>query len=169
MGEVGRSFYRPSNHRLERSGWRRPLGLTVRRTSEMKLKALQGVANTLPEMLVGWRMSEDLDRLADLPNGVLRIDVLREVAVHSKAGPVELHIVLELSAWLRGRLTALDIPVSQLHEVHVEADIRTDRIATDRKRIVLFDFDCRSRVATRAEGLRGSTQGEHKWHRRVGA
>jgi hypothetical protein len=135
----------------------------------MKLKALQGIANTLPEMLVGWRMSEDLDRLADLPDGVLRIDVLREVAVHSKAGPVELHIVLELSAWLRERLTALDIPVSQLNEVRVEADIRTDRIATDRKRIVSFDFDCHSRVATAERAYEAQRKETHKWHRRVGA
>jgi len=85
----------------------------------MKLKALREVANTLPAMLVGWRMTEDLDRLADLPDGVLRIDVLREVAAHSKAGPVELHVVQELSAWLRARLTALGIPLSQLNEVRV--------------------------------------------------
>lgn len=135
----------------------------------MKLKALQGIANTLPEMIVGWRMSEDLDRLADLPDGVLRIDVLRERAVHSKAGPVELHIVRELSAWLRERLTGLDIPMSQLNEVRVEADIRTDRIATDRKRIVSFDFDCHSRVATAERTYEAQRKETHKWHRRAGA
>jgi hypothetical protein len=135
----------------------------------MKLKALREIANTLPEMLVGWRMLEDLDRLADLPDGVLRIDVLREAAVHSKAGPVELHVVLELSAWFRERLTALDIPVSQLTEVRVEADIRTDRIATDRKRIVSFDFDCHSRVATADRSYEAQRKETHKWHRRAGA
>lgn len=135
----------------------------------MKLKGLREVAHTLPEMLVGWRMSEDLDRLADLPDGVLRIDVLRQAVDHSKAGPVELHVVLELSAWLRERLTALGIPLSQLNEVRVEADIRTDRIATDRKRIVSFDFDCYSRVATAQRVYEARRKETHRWHRRAGA
>ena len=140
-----------------------------RAQAAMKLKALREVANTLPAMLVGWRMTEDLDRLADLPDGVLRIDVLREVAAHSKAGPVELHVVQELSAWLRARLTALGIPLSQLNEVRVEADIRTDRVATDRKRIVSFDFDCHSRVATAQRTYEARRKETHKWHRKVGA
>jgi hypothetical protein len=37
----------------------------------MKRKTLRDVANTLPDMLVGWRMVEDLDRLSDLPDGTL--------------------------------------------------------------------------------------------------
>jgi hypothetical protein len=135
----------------------------------MKLKALQGVANTLPEMLVGWRMSEDLDRLADLPDGTLRIDVLHEAADHSTAGPVELHVVRELSAWLRERLTALGVPQSQLNEVRVDASIRTDQIATDQTRIVCFDFDCHSRVATAQRVYEARRRETHRWHRRAGA
>ena len=132
----------------------------------MKRKTLQDVANTLPDMLVGWRMAEDLDRLSDLPDGTLRIDLLRETAEHSGAGPITLHVVAELTAWLRDRLTALEIPLTELTHANVDAEIRTNRIATDRKRIVSFDFTCQSRLVTLQRTYEATLQERHVWHRR---
>lgn len=133
----------------------------------MKRKSLQDVANTLPHMLVGWRMAaEDLERLSDLPDGTLRIDLLRETAEHSEAGSLALHVVTELSAWLRDRLATLEIPLTELARANVDAEIRTDRIATDRKRIVSFDFTCQSRVATLQKTYEATLKERHVWHRR---
>jgi len=120
----------------------------------MKRKTLQDVANTLPDMLVGWRMAEDLDRLSDLPDGTLRIDLLRETAEHSGAGPITLHVVAELTAWLRDRLTALEIPLTELTHANVDAEIRTNRIATDRKRTFRLTLPARAASSPCSEHTR---------------
>ncbi len=132
----------------------------------MKRKTLQDVANTLLDMLVGWRMTEDLDRLSDLPDGTLRIDLLRQTAEHSEAGPLTLHVVAELTAWLSDRLAALEIPLNEVTHANLDAEIRTNRIATDRKRIVSFDFTCQSRIATLQRTYEATLQERHVWHRR---
>jgi hypothetical protein len=51
-------------------------------------------------MLVGWRMGEDLEVLADLSDGTLHIDVLSGSVKHSINGDINLHIAGELRAWL---------------------------------------------------------------------
>ncbi len=132
----------------------------------MKRKTLQDVANTRPDMLVAWRMAEDLDRLSDLPDGTLRIDLLRETAEHSEAGPITLHVVAELTAWLRDRLTALEIPLTELTQANLDTEIRTNRITTDRKRIVSFDLTCQSRLVTLQRTYEATLQERHVWHRR---
>jgi hypothetical protein len=63
-------------------------------------KILQDVANTLPQMFVGWRMAEGLESLAELPDGTLEIDVLTETIRHnsgstSRLQPAESRIETE--------------------------------------------------------------------------
>ncbi|MFK7927730.1 MAG: hypothetical protein AB8H79_06060 [Myxococcota bacterium] len=65
----------------------------------MRRKLFNHYADTLPKMLVGWRMGTDLNTLAALPDGVVQIDVLRGEA-RSEGKPVELWIAGELQAWL---------------------------------------------------------------------
>src|SRR5438874_112096 len=98
-------------------------------------------------MLVG-RMYEDLEKFAELPNGKLTIDLLRRSAVHDVAGTVQPKIVEELASWFEARLALEKIQMDALLNVTLEANIRSDRVATNKKRIVLFDFDCRCSIAT---------------------
>lgn len=49
----------------------------------MARKVLQDVANTLCQMVVGWRMGDDLEKIADLPDGTIVFDVLLREARHS--------------------------------------------------------------------------------------
>jgi len=88
------------------------------------------------------------DYLVPFAPGTLRIDLLRETAEHSEAGPITLQVVAELTAWLRNRLTALEIPLTELTHANLDDEIRTDRTSGDRKRIVSFDFTCQSRLVT---------------------
>lgn len=132
----------------------------------MRRKVLQDVANTLCDMLVGWRMSEDLESLAVLPDGTLVFDVLLGTVAHSKKGELSLYIAGELSAWLKNRLKALNVPVEALVTVTVRAEFRTDRIKTDRKRIVSFDWRCESIVATDEKTYVGRLVEKHQWHTR---
>ncbi|AXK71269.1 hypothetical protein DWG18_02495 [Lysobacter sp. TY2-98] len=120
-------------------------------------------------MLVGWRMGDDLESLANLPDGRLEIDVLRGHATHSSGAEPHLFIAHELQAWFSARLEQLSIPIAAISKAIVEADIRTDLLATNRKRVVSFNFDVNSLVTTAEREYRGRLAETHSWHSRVGA
>jgi len=130
-------------------------------------KIFQDFANTLCHMLVGWRMGDDLEILASLPDGTLTVDVLSGVAVHDISGAVELHISKELQAWLNFRLTQLQIPTSAIQSALVTANIRTDRIPTIRKSVVSFDFAIHSIINTSDRSYTGKLIEQHHWHNRA--
>ena len=46
----------------------------------MDRKILQDAAHTLPRMLLGSRVTDDLEKLAELPDGKLEIDLLKATA-----------------------------------------------------------------------------------------
>jgi hypothetical protein len=130
-------------------------------------KVFQDFANTLPQMLVGWRMGDDLEVLAELPDGTISFNVLTGTASHSIAGTVSLHVAAEMQAWLQHRLSTHHIPSDALQEATLVAAIRTDRIATDRKRIVSFDFACTSCLTTTDRTYEGELHEKHSWHSRT--
>jgi hypothetical protein len=134
----------------------------------VRRKVLQDIVNTLPAMLVGWRMGDDLDVLAELPDGTLELDLVAESARHSSGVTPHLHVVAELAAWLRRRLVEEGIPIEAVLKASVTVAIRTNRIRSDRKSIVSFDFSCRSTVATSTTTYAGTLEERHSWHRRVG-
>ena len=132
----------------------------------MRRKVLQDIANTLCQMVVGWRMADDLEALAELPDGQLRFNVLAGTVTHSAAGDVSLHVALELSAWLKHRLSVLRIPEDAIEKAELSADFRTDRIKTDRKRIISFDWTCTSSINTDECSYTGALSEKHAWHSR---
>ena len=133
----------------------------------MRRKVLQDVANTLCQMLVGWRMGEDLEQLAELPDGVIFINALKGEAKHSSAGPLKLWVAEEISAWLPSRLESLSIPIAEILEATIQASISTGRILTNKKRIVSFDFRVQSTITTKDRTYVGNLEERHEWHNRV--
>lgn len=133
----------------------------------MRRKVIQDLANTLCQMLVGWRMREDLETLAALPDGELIVDALAGTARHEQAGPVTLHIGGELKAWLTERVGAQQIPIQGINSAQVTATIRTDRVATNRQQVVSFDFLVRSVIATEQCQYIGKLHEVHHWHSRA--
>jgi hypothetical protein len=134
----------------------------------MARKVFQDFANTLPRMLVGWRMFDDLEALAKLPDGTLTIDVLAGRASHTGTTQISLKVAGAMHAWLQSSLAERGIAPDALDRVLVVARIRTDRIPTDRKHIVSFDFQCESSLTSGSRTYRGSLADKHVWHSRVG-
>ncbi|WP_129642528.1 hypothetical protein [Peristeroidobacter agariperforans] len=112
-------------------------------------------------------MAEDLEILADLPDGTLSIDALSGSASHSVNGLINLHIAGELQTWLQQRLSESRIEPSIIVQAKVTAAVRTDRIATNRKRIVSFDFTVDSVISTTDREYRGKLCEVHQWHSRA--
>lgn len=113
----------------------------------MRRKILQDLANTLCQMVVGWRMGEDIERIASLPDGTLSLDLLNGAASHSSGTTPELWIVGELEAWLRGRLASADIDPSQLIAATLTVQHKKEGSRTSQKRHIAF-FECQSLLVT---------------------
>lgn len=81
----------------------------------MGRKVLQDIVNTLPQMVVGWRMYEDLERLADHPTTQISINLLRQTAIRDGVNSIDLQIVDELAEWSqRGwRVKSSDVRISR--------------------------------------------------------
>ena len=131
----------------------------------MRRKVLQDVANALCHMSAGLR-SDDLEVLSDLPDGALTIELLLGTAEHDVKGALSLQIAGEMAAWLKHRLESLNIPMAALVASTVRAEFRTDRVLTDRKRIVSFDWKCESSVTTDEKTYVGRLVEKHQWHTR---
>jgi hypothetical protein len=58
----------------------------------MRRKVLQDIANTLCQIAVGWRMGDDYERIAQLPDGTLVFDLVDGTVSHSSEGTQELWI-----------------------------------------------------------------------------
>jgi hypothetical protein len=128
---------------------------------------LQDAANTLPCMIMSERLgNDDLERLAALPDGTLTVDLVAGTARHSsQPDPIGLEIVEHLSLWLKTRLGEEAFANHLAHAV-LTVSIRTDRVATDRKRVIPFDWMCDSRVASRDGRTRSGTSRGLTWYDR---
>ena len=133
----------------------------------MRRKVIQHYADVLCRMAIGWRMGNDLEKLAELPDGALRFDLLNGSAVHSVAGEVDLCIAREMQGWLKTRLLSDHIPQHGIREAEIRLESRTNRIGTDRKKIVSFDWNCESRIATDEKTYEGRLSEAQTWHNRV--
>lgn len=135
----------------------------------MRRKVLQDLANTLCQMMVGCRMGRDYETLAELPDGTISFDLLNVVATHSSGAQPKLWITGELAAWLQSRLVTENIDAASLVAAILDVQHKTDRIKTIRKKVVSFDFVCRSLLATEEKRYEGKLVERHTYHQRTDA
>jgi hypothetical protein len=120
-------------------------------------------------MFVGWRLGDDYEVLAALPDGTLLLDLLAESARHSSGINLNLWITGELSAWLKHRLEVHGVPIEAISNVSIRVEHKTDRIQTDRKKLVSFDFKCESTIQTLEKAYSGTLVERHTYHQRFNA
>ncbi|MBT3201724.1 MAG: hypothetical protein HN350_17620 [Phycisphaerales bacterium] len=133
----------------------------------MRRKRLNHYADAVCKMFMGWRMQDDLEILAELPNGRLTIDLLSCGAVHDSEGAVDLHIADEIQAWLEAECEKEAILFDQLDRAELVVDIDTSRVKTDKKRIVCFAFECKSVIETDEHQYFATAKETHKWYNRI--
>lgn len=129
-------------------------------------KELRGVANNLCQLLVAWSRTQDLGKIAELPDGDLEFDIISGIANHSVVGPVELEVCRVLKEWLGGRLDSLGVPRELITEASLHASFNTGHIATNRDKIISYVWECRSRLSTRDKEYLGDPARLHLWHTR---
>ena len=118
-------------------------------------------------MFVGWRMGDDLEKLSDLPSGRIDVDLLKGDAIHDKVGNIDLCVSKEIHAWLIKQMNGENIDIDQIRLARLSVEMDTDKIATDKKRIVSFNWRCSSRIKTDEKIYSGNLVEEHQWHKRI--
>ena len=112
-------------------------------------------------------MGEDLETLSELPDGELLVNALTGEATHSTYGPIKLWVAGEFQSWFNHRLEVSGIPSTEIQAASVTAKINTNRIATNRKKVVSFDFTIESRIETSDALYVGNLKEVHQWHQRA--
>ena len=132
----------------------------------MRSKRLQEFANNLCHMLVGWRMYEDLQVLAECNGGQLTIDLLAGKTIHASRGELNLHITQEMQAWLEEQMQNSKIDASKITKASISAKILSIKLVTTRKRVIRFEFDIHSMINTDETSYSGYLKENHEWHQR---
>ena len=133
----------------------------------MRRKRLNHYADVVCKMFVGWRMGDDLEVMSELPDGTITLNLLTGDAKHSIVGGLDLHIAKEIQAWLQQQSEKEGVDVSQLKSATLEVDVDTGKVATNKKKVVMFSFECRSNIETDETSYQATVKDMHQWHTRI--
>ncbi|WP_404418677.1 hypothetical protein [Marinospirillum sp.] len=133
----------------------------------MRRKRLNHYADVVCKMFVGWRMGDDMEALSDLPDGTISINLLTGDAVHSEVGLLDLHIAKEIQAWLQQQGAKEGVDIEKLKSATLEVDVDTNKVATNKKKVLLFSFSCRSNLKTDTATYQGALTDEYHWYTRI--
>jgi hypothetical protein len=125
-------------------------------------KNLKDHAHVFCQMFFGWRMSEDLETFAQLPEGKLTIDVLTGSCVHDAHGPVQTYIAGEIGAWFRSQLTGRGISIADITEATLSVDLKR-RPTPKGKRGITFDWYANSTIRTADRDYTADLAEPHTW------
>lgn len=130
----------------------------------MRRKVLQDHAHTLCQMLVGWRMGEDVARFATLGSGRLEIDILHGKSSHNGEPVVGVYISEELRSWFAKRLEIHAIPIDMVLEAILRADLNVKDSRTKKgARRVTFEWRVNSHIRTDEAQYNGKLIESHTW------
>jgi hypothetical protein len=132
----------------------------------MPRNPLNDVVNTLPHMVAGRLDRHDFEALADLPDGILTIDLLARTVQHGSGAAPAISATGLLADWFDGRLQAAQFDRSGLTKAAITVAIRTDRVAVDRSRIVPFDLRCTAEIAAGGRTWVSKPAPALRWYRR---
>ena len=134
----------------------------------MKIKVFRSIANSLCQMCCSAHINRSLEYLADLPDGTVEINLLSESCKHSVAGDLSLPMVADFNLWLSKRLEQVGLSVDVMQSVQVSLRYNTDRVPTDRNRILLFELECSSKFVVAKRIINGYAENVHWYERQTG-
>jgi hypothetical protein len=128
----------------------------------MRRGLLQDYANTMPDILCGWRLfnvPSDLERLLEARRGLLSIDALTARCLLDGQEVAPFGIAKEIQAWLQDRLKDDAVPAGVVEEATLTLTFEASRTPHGRKPSVYdirLTFDGSSEVVTDGAKLRAA-------------
>jgi len=125
-------------------------------------KVLQDHAHVFCQMFMGWRMADDLDVFAKLPEGRLLINVLDSTTEHSEVGRIGVRIAHEIHAWFLHRLNQHRIPLEDIKAAWLLVHIK-NTVPTKHKIGITFDWSCDATIVTKDREYSARLAEPHTW------
>ena len=134
----------------------------------MKRKVLQSFTQNLSEMVVGYKLSiSDLEKISDLSDGTILMNLINKTASFGD-GVLSLEIVPVLRDWLSSQLSNEGLNLNDIKSCVVTVEFKTDRLPTDKSKIVAFDFYNRCILSTDEKEYVGSASVSKMYKRSEG-
>jgi hypothetical protein len=133
----------------------------------MQRGLLQDLANTLCQMVPGAISPQDYEQLAARPDGEVLVNLRDRSAQHNCGQSLELEAVGRLSQWLSARLLAEQLSLTELTRAEIEIHYKTDRVRTNREKLVSFDVQSASTIEASGQKVSGIPASRHVYHERV--
>ena len=106
----------------------------------MKLKRLKHQSYILCHMFCGWQLYPDWERLAEMGDGVLEIDVLNETCKFNFTEVPRLSILGALRGWLLQDLETNKIPLKSIESAKLTVQLRVGFVKRTRALNYNHDF-----------------------------
>ncbi len=132
----------------------------------MSRKTLADLANTMPHMVASRIDRDDLEALMTRPDGVVTVDLLAARAEHANGDVLQLALVARLVDWLKERLAKAGLAPLDLSKAELSIAIRTNRVPTDRRKTVPFEFTSTASFATGAKAHTSKPTFALRWYDR---
>ncbi len=111
------------------------------------------------------RINTTLELLAEFPDGTVDVDLLAESCRHSQLGVLHLPLVEDFKCWLGLRLEDAGLSLGLTRQALLLLQYNTERVPTDRSRILLFDLKCRFQIALQGRLIEGYSENAIWYHR----
>jgi len=87
------------------------------------------------------------------------------LSTHATVGDLRLSMVEEFRGWLSQQMEQAKVESNVFHRGTLSLQYKTDRVATDRTRILLFDLECASQFVLADQVIEGHAASA-LWHQR---
>ncbi|MES2673321.1 MAG: hypothetical protein V4660_03735 [Pseudomonadota bacterium] len=133
----------------------------------MRRKRLNHYADVIRKMFAGRCMGNDLEILSEIPDGIITIDLLAGKDSHSIVGELNLSVSKEVTAWLSHQSAKEGIDWAKMDSATLEVAMDTGKVATNREKIVMFNFECKAKLCTADACYETAFLETAKWHTRI--
>ena len=141
------------------------LAVSNQPVSPMKIKVVRSIVNSLSQMCCSARINTTLELLSDLPDGTVEVDLQGASCRHSGIGDLKLPLVEDFRTWLVLGLEDAGLSLGLLQQAQLSLQYCTNRVPTDRTRILLFDLHARCQIKLQNRLIEGHSVSALWYHR----
>src|SRR6266540_1125222 len=131
------------------------------------MKKLAGLANNLSSMVVSTSASELYEELMDLPDVVVKIDLLNGTGNLNDSMTLKSTCLMELSSWLLKQVHECGIEPDEISMATITLNLDSSTVPCDIKYTVHYLATATTVIEARGRHFEYSVSPTHVWHKRI--
>ena len=130
------------------------------------MNKLAGFANNLSAMVVSASAAELYEELIDLPDGIVKIDLLGSSGFLNDSTALKSTFLKELSGWLLKKISEDNIKPEEITKATITLRVDSSTVPCDRKHTVHYLATATTIIDARGRHFEQSVSETHVWHKR---